>query len=42
MHSDTIAIQQDIYNYIAKGKRDLAKGQSNIHALANELDTKDC
>ncbi|KID81747.1 transposase [Metarhizium guizhouense ARSEF 977] len=37
-HSETLATQQDIYNCIAQGKRDLAKGQSNIHALANELD----
>ncbi|KAM3468043.1 hypothetical protein MY5147_008326 [Beauveria neobassiana] len=39
-HSKTLATQQDIYNCIAQGKRDLAKGQSNIHALANELDTE--
>jgi hypothetical protein len=39
-HSETLATQQDIYNCIAQGKRDLAKGQSNIHALANELDSE--
>lgn len=38
--SKTLATQQDIYNCIAQGKRDLAKGQSNIHALANELDSE--
>ena len=38
--SDTLATQQDIYNCIAQGKRNLAKGQSNIHALANELDNE--
>ena len=37
-HSATRANQQDIYNHIAQGKRDLKKGQSNIHALANELE----
>ena len=36
--SDSLATQQDIYNCIAKGKRDLVQGQNNIHALANELD----
>ena len=39
-HARTLATQQDIYNSIAQGKRDLAKGQSNIHALANELDSE--
>ncbi|KHO10961.1 transposase [Metarhizium robertsii ARSEF 23] len=39
-HSETLATQQDIYNCMAQGKRDLAKGQSNIHALANELDSE--
>ncbi|KAL9564032.1 hypothetical protein ACKAV7_011806 [Fusarium commune] len=38
--SDTLATQQDIYNCIARGKRDLAKGQSNIYALANQLNSK--
>ncbi|KAJ3454449.1 hypothetical protein MRS44_018343 [Fusarium solani] len=28
---------QDIYNCIAQGKRDLARGQSNMHALADQL-----
>ncbi|KAG6990012.1 PKS-NRPS hybrid synthetase [Fusarium oxysporum f. sp. conglutinans] len=36
-HSDTIATQQDIYNCISESKRALAKGQSTIHALADEL-----
>lgn len=36
--SDTLATQQDIHNCIAQGKRELMKGQSSIHALANELD----
>lgn len=35
MNSDTLATQQDIYNSIARGKRSLAQGQSNIHALAS-------
>lgn len=35
--SNTLATQQDIYNCIAKGRRDLSKGQSNIHALADQL-----
>ncbi|TQW01760.1 hypothetical protein IF2G_10742 [Cordyceps javanica] len=39
-HLTTLATQQDIYNCIAQGKRDLAKGQSNIYALANELGTE--
>ncbi|KAL9566132.1 hypothetical protein ACKAV7_009750 [Fusarium commune] len=38
--SDTLATQQDIYNCIARGKRDLAKGQSNIHALADQLNSE--
>jgi hypothetical protein len=37
MNSDTLATQQDIYNCIARGKRELAKGQSNMRALADEL-----
>ncbi|KAJ3454446.1 hypothetical protein MRS44_018340 [Fusarium solani] len=37
MNSDTIATQQDIYNCIAQGKRNLAKGQSNMHALNDQL-----
>ncbi|KAI7768235.1 hypothetical protein LZL87_014081 [Fusarium oxysporum] len=36
----TIATQQDIYNCIARGKRELAKGQSHMHALANELESE--
>ncbi|KAI8720121.1 MULE domain-containing protein [Fusarium sp. LHS14.1] len=36
--SDTLAMQQDIYNCIAQSKRDLAQGQSSIHALAAQLD----
>ncbi|KAG7414669.1 PKS-NRPS hybrid synthetase [Fusarium oxysporum f. sp. rapae] len=37
--SDTfsLATQQDIYNAVAQSKRALAKGQSSIHALADEL-----
>jgi hypothetical protein len=38
--SNTNATQQDIYNCIAQGKRELVKGQSSIHALANELDNE--
>ncbi|KAH7461514.1 hypothetical protein FOMA001_g19037 [Fusarium oxysporum f. sp. matthiolae] len=38
--SDTLATQQDIYNCIARGKRELAKGQSNIHALADQLNSE--
>uniref|UniRef100_A0A8H7K5T0 MULE transposase domain-containing protein n=1 Tax=Bionectria ochroleuca TaxID=29856 RepID=A0A8H7K5T0_BIOOC len=34
------ATQQDIYNCIAQGKRDQQKGQSTIHALANELEAE--
>ena len=37
MNTDTLATQQDIYNCIAQGKRDLARGQSNMHALADQL-----
>jgi hypothetical protein len=33
-------LQQDIHNCIARSKRNLAHGQSNIHALANELDNE--
>jgi hypothetical protein len=36
--SDTLATQQDIYNCIAQGKRELTQGQNSIHALANQLD----
>jgi hypothetical protein len=32
-----LATQQDIYNAVARSKRALAKGQSTIHALADEL-----
>ena len=38
MTSDTLATQQDIYNSIAQSKRELARGQSSIHALAEQLD----
>jgi hypothetical protein len=31
-------LRQDIYNYIAEGRRGLAKGQSQMHALVNGLD----
>ncbi|KAM6513523.1 hypothetical protein FALCPG4_18956 [Fusarium falciforme] len=37
MNSDTLATQQDIYNCIARGKRDLTRGQSNMHALSDQL-----
>lgn len=37
-NSRSNATQQDIYNCIAKGKRELQKGQSTIHALSNELE----
>ncbi|KAF5700386.1 hypothetical protein FMUND_14356 [Fusarium mundagurra] len=37
MNSDTLATQQYIYNCIARGKRELARGQSNIRAPADEL-----
>jgi hypothetical protein len=36
--SDTQATKQDIYNCIAKGKRDLTQGQSDIHALTSQLE----
>ncbi|KAJ3453719.1 hypothetical protein MRS44_017966 [Fusarium solani] len=39
IHSDTLATQQDIYNCIARGRRDLARGQSHIHALADQLES---
>ncbi|KAJ3453309.1 hypothetical protein MRS44_017556 [Fusarium solani] len=39
-NSDSLATQRDIYNCIARGKRELAKGQSNMHALANELENQ--
>lgn len=35
--SETLATQQDIYNCIAETKRELLKGQSNIHALSDQL-----
>ncbi|KAJ3454421.1 hypothetical protein MRS44_018315 [Fusarium solani] len=38
--SDILATQQDIYNCIARGKRQLAEGQSNIHALADQLNNE--
>jgi hypothetical protein len=38
--SETLATQQDIYNYIAKTKQELLKGQSNIHALSTQLQSK--
>jgi hypothetical protein len=38
--STTLATQQDIYNCIAESKRELLKGQSNIHALANQLESE--
>src|SRR5687768_8253262 len=37
-NTDATATQQDVYNAIAQSKRDVLKGQSSIHALANELD----
>ncbi|KAM5526968.1 hypothetical protein FOXYSP1_20649 [Fusarium oxysporum f. sp. phaseoli] len=37
-NSNTIITQQDIYNHIVDSKRDLCKGQSTIHAFANQLD----
>ena len=40
MTSKTLATQRDIYNYIAEGKRALAKGQSNIHALTDQLESE--
>jgi hypothetical protein len=39
-NTQSFATQQDIYNYIAQGKRDWQKGPSTIHALANELETE--
>lgn len=36
LNSNTIATRKDITNCIAKGKRLLAQGQSNIHALAEQ------
>ncbi|KAF5710300.1 mutator-like element transposase [Fusarium mundagurra] len=38
--STTLATQQDIYNCIAESKRELLEGQSNIHALANQLESE--
>ncbi|KAF5230800.1 hypothetical protein FANTH_13693 [Fusarium anthophilum] len=42
LHTTTqpLLIQHDVWNAVAKGKRDLAKGQSNIAALASELNTQ--
>lgn len=37
-NTEALATQQDIYNAVAAGKRQLTHGQSSIHALANELD----
>ena len=36
-NGNTSATQQDIYNHIADAKRQVYKGQSTIHALANQL-----
>lgn len=36
----SIATQQDIYNQIAEVRQDAYRGQSSIHALANQLDTE--
>jgi hypothetical protein len=36
-NSNTIATQQDIYNYIAESKRQFRQGQSTIQALNNQL-----
>jgi len=38
VNTQSLATQQDIYNCIAQGKKELAKGQSSIHVLADELD----
>ncbi|KAF5245198.1 hypothetical protein FAUST_1853 [Fusarium austroamericanum] len=35
----TLATQKDIYNCIAQGKRELVQGQSNIHALKEQLES---
>lgn len=35
-----LATQQDIYNCISEGKRNLAKDQSNMHALGDKLNDK--
>ena len=35
-----LATRQDIYNQIANVHQDAYKGQSSIHALANQLDTE--
>jgi len=39
INTQSLASQQDIYNCIAQGKRELAKGQNNIHTLADEVDS---
>lgn len=39
--SNSVATQQDIYNYIAECRRDIRQGQSSIHALVNQLDDQD-
>ena len=39
-NSSTIATRQDIMNCIIRGKQLLAHGQSNIHALAEQLDSE--
>jgi len=39
-NTTAVTTRQDISNCIAQAKRDLTKGQSNIHALANELDAE--
>lgn len=36
--SGSLATRQGIYNQIADVRRDAYKGQSSIHALANQLD----
>ncbi|SCO76881.1 uncharacterized protein FRV6_01093 [Fusarium oxysporum] len=38
--TETLATQKDIYNCIAQGKRELIEGQSNIHALKDQLESE--
>ena len=37
-NSDSLATQQDIYNQIAVAKREIFEGQSNINALASQME----
>ncbi|KJZ68365.1 hypothetical protein HIM_12244 [Hirsutella minnesotensis 3608] len=39
-HSESLATERDIYNWIAATRRDLREGQSSIQALVNQLNSE--